>query len=349
MNASTSVGSCTVHGHLDDPEVAGRWSEAVRGGPPQLSVRWLTCHAGSFARPPSYVVANGADGRPDAVAVFHVRRPGDHHTKYRLEAHVADTSALPPGALDAPAVVVVAPSAYTSGLYVRDGLPPDRVHAAVAAVRRAVTEAGRAEGARTVLLPHLGVEARDWFADGVRFPMTPSAYLDLGAARSFDDYLATLPPKRRRETMRERRAFAAAGLSIRVSPTLHPIERLVERQVAHYGRYGLAADPARITEQFRSLAEHYGDDLLLFAVLRGTDEVGHVVVAREGEWMVAKLAGFHGRESYAYFEATYYAVIDWAVRHPGRTLIDYGGAAIDAKERRGCVVRPLSGAVLAVH
>ncbi len=348
MNTSSLTASCTSHADLDDSEVAARWSEVVCDGPPQLSVRWLTCHAGSFDRPPTYVIASGADGRPDAVAVHHLRRPGDHHTKYRLDAHVEDLSLLPLDALDAPSVVVVAPSAYTSGLHVRDGLTADRARTAVDALRREVTEAARGLGARTAFLPHLPVGADDWFTEAVRFPMTASAYLDLRGARSFDDYLARLSNKRRRETLRERRVFAAAGLRIGLSSTLGPIDRLVDRQVTHYDKYGITADPVRIAAQFRALAEHYRGDLLLFSVLRGDDEVGHVVIVREGEWLVAKLAAFHGRESYAYFEAVYYSVIDWALEHLDQPLIDYGGAAIEVKERRGCVIRSLTGAVLPI-
>lgn len=348
MTAPAPVGSCTRYPNLDEPEVASRWTEVVHDGPPQLSVRWLSCHSESFDRAPRYVIASGPDGRPDMVAVFHLRRPGDHHTKYRLEAQVTDHTQVPPGAFDAPSVVVVAPSSYTSGLYVRSGLPIGRVQMAVAAVRRSVAVAARADHARTILLPHLDVNATAWFEDAAWFPTGSSAYLDLRGGQSFNDYLARLSGKRRRETTRERRAFAAAGLRIVTSSTLGTLDRLVERQVAHYRRHGLATDPARITAQFRALTEYYGDDLLLLLVVRGDVEVGHVVVVREGEWLVPKLAAFQGRESYAYFEAGYYRVIECALESLGCGLIEYGGAAIDAKVLRGCTVRPLVGAVLPV-
>ena len=349
MTASAPVGSCTRYPHLDELEVASRWTEVVHDGPPQLSVRWLSCHSGSFDRPPEYVIVSGPDGMPDAVAVFHLRRPGDHHTKYRLEAQISNHAEVPPGAFDAPSAVVVAPSSYTSGLYIRSGLPIGRLHMAVAAVRREVAAAARADHARTILLPHLALDARAWFDDAVWFPTGPSAYLDVRGGRSFDDYLARLSPRRRRETTRERRAFAAAGLRVVPSSTLGTLDQLVERQVAHYRRYGIAADPTRITGQFRALAEHYRDDLLLLLVVRGDTEVGHVVVVREGRWLVPKLAAFRGRESYAYFEAGYYAVIECALERFGSDLIEYGGAAMDAKVRRGCTVRPLIGAVLPVY
>jgi hypothetical protein len=341
----TPVESAVVYEHLRDPEVAQRWSEAVRGGPPQLSVRWLTCHEGSFDRPSAYAVVSGPDGRSDAVAMFHVRRPDDHHTKYRLATYLADHSRV---ALDAPSVVVVAPSSFVSGLYVRDGVPADRARAAVDALRRTVTAIAHGEGARTILLPHLAAPTYGWFEDAIRFPMGPSAYLDLRGARSFDDYLAGLPGRRRREVTRERRAFAAAGLRIRTSSALGPVERLVDRQLAHYLRYGLAADRVRIAGQFQALAEHYRDDLLLLEVVRGDDELGHVVAVRERDWVIPKLAAFRGRETFGYFEAGYYAVIDWALGDLGCNLIEYGGAAIDAKVRRGCTARVLGGAVLPV-
>lgn len=334
-----------VYDNLRDPEVARRWSEAVRGGPPQLSVRWLTCHEGSFDRPPAYAMVNGPDGRPDAVAVLHVRRPGDHHTKYRLAAYLPDHPMVAP---DAPSVVVVAPSSFVSGMHVRQGVPADRARTAVDSLRRAVTSVARAEGARTILLPHLAATTitASGFEDAIHFPMGPSAYLDLRGARSFDDYLARLPGRRRREVTRERRAFAAAGLRIRTTSALGAVERLVDRQLTHYLRYGLAADRTRIAGQFESLAEHYRDDLLLLGVVRDDEELGHVVAVREHDWVIPKLAAFHGRETFGYFEAGYYAVIDWALGDLGCTLIEYGGAAIDAKVRRGCTARQLSGAVL---
>lgn len=327
------VESVAVYGHLRDPEAARRWSEVVGGGPPQLSVRWLTCHEGGFDRPSAYAVTG------DAVAVFHLRRPGDHHTKYRLASHVPDHPEV-----GAPSIVAVAPSSFVSGVYVREGVPADRARAAVEALIGLMTSVARDEGARTILLPHLTTD--DQFEDAVRFPMGPSAYLDLRGARSFDDYLATLPGRRRREVTRERRVFAAAGLSVRTSAAIGPVEPLVDRQLAHYLRYGLEAGRARITGQFESLAEHYRDDLLLLRVIRGDDELGHVVAVRERDWVIPKLAAFHGRETYGYFEAGYYAVIDWALGNLGCTLIEYGGAAIDAKVRRGCTARRLSGAVL---
>lgn len=348
VSAPAPVDSGMVYDELGDREVAGRWSEVVHGGPPQLSVRWLRCHEGSFDRPSRYAVASGTDGRPDAVTVFHLRRPDDHHTKYRLATALANHSTVTPAALDAPSLVVVAPSSYVSGLHVRDGLPSGRAHAATDALRRTLLAVARDEGAGTVLLPHLADPAQRLFEGAIRFPMRPSAYLDLRGARSFDNYLASLPGRRRRETMRERRRFAAAGLRIRTSSTLDHPERLVDRQLAHYRRYGLDASRTRIAGQFRALAEHYCDHLLLLEVLRGDEELGHVVAVHEGDWVIPKLAAFRGRESFGYFEAGYYAVIDWALGGLGCTRIDYGGAAIDAKERRGCTVRTLAGAVLSV-
>jgi predicted N-acyltransferase len=334
----TSLDACTVHDRLDG-EVAARWSDVVRDGPPQLSVRWLTCHENSFDRPPAYAVATGPDGRPDAVAVFHLRRPGDHHTKYRVPDQLGHRAA-------APSIVVVAPSSYVSGLHVRPGLSNGR---ALDSLKRTLVDHARRAGACTVQFPHLDDDARCRFDEAIRYPMGPSAYLDLRGAHTFDDYLDRLPGRRRRETLRERRAFTAAGLRIRTAPTLNGFDGLVERQVAHYERYGLAADPGRIAGQFRALAEHYRDHLLLLEVVRADDVVGHVVAVHEEDWVIPKLAAFRGRDGFAYFEAGYYAVIDWALGSIGCGLIDYGGAAVDAKVRRGCTVRALSGAVLTVE
>jgi predicted N-acyltransferase len=333
----TSVDACTVHDRLDG-EAAVRWSSVVRGGPPQLSVRWLTCHENSFDRLPAYAVATGPDGQADAVAVFHVRRPGDHHTKYRVPDQLGHRAA-------APSVVVVAPSSYVSGLYVRDGAD---ARVAVDALKRTLVDLARRAGARTVQFPHLGDGAVGWFDDAIQYPMGPSAYLDLRGAHTFEDYLNRLPGRRRRETLRERRAFTAAGLRIRTGPSLSTADGLVQRQVAHYERYGLAADPDRIAGQFRALAEHYHDHLLLLEVVRDDDVVGHVLAVHEDDWVIPKLAAFRGRDSFAYFEAGYYAVIDWTLGSVGCGLIDYGGAAVDAKVRRGCTVRTLGGAVLPV-
>ncbi|GII94600.1 peptidogalycan biosysnthesis protein [Sinosporangium siamense] len=321
------------------------WASAVAGGPPQLSARWLTCHAASFDRPSEYAIAY-VGGRPAAAAVFHVRFDTDHHTKYRL-------SNLQPGCRSAePSLVVVAPSSYVSGLHVACGVAAREagfaVRALVAELRRRAADAG----ATTLLFPHIADPAPGWLREevaeeGALFPMSDSAYLDLRRISTFDDYLATLPAKRKRETARERRAFTAAGLSVEVAGEVPITPALLERQVAHYRRHGLEADRERVAGQFLALQKDYAGRLHHVTVLRdGAEAIGHVLAVEEGEWLIPKLAGFTGREGFGYFEATYYTMIDLALRSTACERIDYGGAAIEAKVRRGCRIRPLQGALL---
>ncbi|MEV7006161.1 peptidogalycan biosysnthesis protein [Streptosporangium sp. NPDC051022] len=351
-----TIGITTRRVTLDDPVAALDWAKAVEGGPPQLSVRWLVCHGAGFDRPCEYAVAY-AEGRPVAVAVFHLRFDTDDHTKYRLSNHIdAAGPGLPfEGAEDLlgePSVVVVAPSSYVSGLHVAADAGRRTARAAAGALLRLVGRVAAESGAGSVFLPHLPDPAPGWLAEEISgpshlFPMGASAYLDLGGMSTFGEYLSGFTAKRRREVVRERRAFAAAGLRIETSPVVTVSSDVVRRQVGHYRRYGLVSSEERISGQFHSLQKEYEGRLLFLKVIRGDSGViGHVLAIQEADWLVPKLAGFEGREGFAYFEATYYAMIEWALRGPRCARIDYGGAAIDAKVRRGCRVRPLQGALL---
>ncbi|GAA3098761.1 peptidogalycan biosysnthesis protein [Streptosporangium carneum] len=351
-----TTGITTRRVTLDDPVAALDWAAAVEGGPPQLSVRWLVCHGAGFDRPCEYAIAY-AEGRPVAVAVFHLRFDTDHHTKYRLSNHVGAAVPDPPfeGAgdlLGEPSVVVVAPSSYVSGLHVAAGVGRRTAGAAVGALLRAIGQVAVDSGASSLFLPHLPDPAPDWLVEGISgpshlFPMGASAYLDLGGTSTFGEYLSGFTAKRRREVLRERRAFAEAGLRVETSPVVPVSADVVRRQINHYRRYGLVSTEERILGQFRSLQKEYEGRLVFLTAVRGdSGVVGHVLAIQEADWLVPKLAGFEGREGFAYFEATYYAMIEWALKGPRCTLIDYGGAAVDAKVRRGCRVRPLQGALL---
>ena len=176
---------------------------------------------------------------------------------------------------------------------------------------------------------------------GVRVPSYTDFALDLPGS-GFDDWLASLPRKRRYAEIADERKLAAGDVRYSVAPPARgDVDWIVPLELELYTKYG----NDYLVEEARALhlayIDHLGDDALLIRAERAGRPVGFVSLVRSGDSAFVRQAGFDDEACAGvpvYFGAVFHTAIRWAYEHDVSTL-DYSISARAVKVRRGC--RPL--------
>ncbi len=164
-----------------------------------------------------------------------------------------------------------------------------------------------------------------------------------GGWPDFEGYLSTLPSPRRNKIRRERKQFAAAGITTRV---LHGADELGEEsarlQLALRERYGVAGSIEAILRDYDHLRAHVDHRLRVFLSEKDSVPIGLCLALVDGEDLHLRLAGFDYAavgSDFAYFNVVYYEPIEWGIRNGIRSY-HFGTGTYRAKTARGCRLEP---------
>jgi hypothetical protein len=161
----------------------------------------------------------------------------------------------------------------------------------------------------------------------------------------FEGYLSSLSRNQRSNVRREQRQFAEAGYQIKVGHGTGDLdEETALLQTSTLTKHGTTADVAALLEGYEMLRQTVDEQVVTFrAVLDGVTK-GVTVCLRDGETLYIRAIGMAGdNSSFAYFNACYYAPIDWGCANGIRSF-GFGAGAPRAKQLRGCVLEPRFGA-----
>lgn len=211
-----------------------------------------------------------------------------------------------------------------------------------------IVRSAREMGARTVLFHYVQPEetllARTLRGRGfARVPSALRANLRLPGT-GFDDYLAALSYRRRREVRRNRQALAEQGVRVaRLSLaecTDTQLDVLVALRESHRAKHGKRPDPAAERRQLEELRDSFGDRGTVFTAAVDGRVIGFSLLLDAG-------GVYHGwttgtdyadeRSKGTYFELGYYAPIEYVYERGGGEL-SFGYGTEDAKLSRGCRV-----------
>lgn len=162
--------------------------------------------------------------------------------------------------------------------------------------------------------------------------------------RHFDDYLASFNANQRRNIKRERRAVAAAGLTVTpiVGEAIPPalLLRMHGFYAQHCARWGPWGSKYLTEDFFAQAASELRSHLVLFSAHRGDplDPVAMSLCVHTEQQLWGRYWGSDEEIENLHFEVCYYAPIDWAIQR-GIQQFD-PGAGGSHKRRRGFVARP---------
>jgi predicted N-acyltransferase len=184
------------------------------------------------------------------------------------------------------------------------------------------------------------------FTDGV---VSVYTCLDL-PGKSFADYLAAMPLRRRNRVAREMERFRAAGGTVSALagddasaalPVVGELEAELQRT------HGFVADMDRYVALNRGLLDAFGDRMRILRADLNTEPVATATVCFSRSHLVLLAVGVldrpEVRDALVYFNLTY-AAIELAYRLGVRRMF-FGPAALTAKARRGARLVPLRAAV----
>ncbi|MFF7587936.1 GNAT family N-acetyltransferase [Kitasatospora purpeofusca] len=216
--------------------------------------------------------------------------------------------------------------------------------AELAAVVDSLAEWGRSEGAASVCWPSVDERERDLVAllaerGYRRFPLTPRWALE-GPWTGFDDYLDRMTSKRRVSVRSERRRVRAAGITCRTVPLTRELARpLVELAEENVTRHGGRVDLDRYADWVAALTGIEDGRAEAHLAERDGRILGCVVSSTYAGRVYALFPGFDYEQIAGlpvYFELAYYHLVEHAAAH-GYHAVEYGPAADEAKNLRGCV------------
>lgn len=167
--------------------------------------------------------------------------------------------------------------------------------------------------------------------------------------RSFDDYLADLRSKKRKQVVHERAEVVAQGLRIEVVEG----DDVREEHVEAIWRFYLAtaerkwSQPYLVRETFERLARTWKRRLVLVLASRDGRYVAGTFNVRGRKALFGRYWGAAVHLPSLHFECCYWTLIDYAIRH-GMTLVE-AGAQGEHKFLRGFNARPTYSAHWIAH
>ncbi|MFK8906299.1 GNAT family N-acetyltransferase [Streptomyces sp. YS-3] len=236
---------------------------------------------------------------------------------------------------------------HNDGLLIRPDVPPSRRTALAKAMVGEFRSYARSVGAdHTAFLcvpqDRLTELADAGYGHSSVALLSTVASLDL-PDDTFDDYLRTLPARRRSEIRRERRMFGDSGLTWGPASVPDDFDEIAGLIAATYEHHGYPpVDPAGIRENLEAQARIFGADILVLVCRDQGRLVGAVSGFAHGtRWVVPWLGLDYevARRTALYFNLGYYLPIEHALRR-GATTMDFGVNALHAKVLRGMTIDP---------
>ncbi|MFD6971599.1 peptidogalycan biosysnthesis protein [Streptomyces sp. NPDC059949] len=314
---------------------AAEWDHLARPAGLYLSHRWLAGEEADPTATAAYALVRDDDGTLLAAAPLYLV-----HTEPNSSYAPPEPA---PGA-DRPRVVAGARRGYHSAPLTDPSLPADRRTACLALLRDAARTYAAGHGT-THWWPYLTEPAAALLAplyEAAPRPVEEDALIPLPGA-GFDDYLASLPKKRRLAVRRERLEFHAAGLRVRQLP-LGDCFRDSGRLLAGLQQsHGHAADSvAAMTGLLERQAESMGDRARVAAAYDGRRMVAFGLYYHFGgtTWLRAVGTDPSCPAPFAYFNVAYYLPIEDGYRE-GTSALHAGMRTIRAKRLRGARVTDL--------
>lgn len=155
----------------------------------------------------------------------------------------------------------------------------------------------------------------------------------------FEGYLRQLTAGRRSAIRKERRRFTEFGLMVETSEIPPVIDAVAELQAQLQRKHGHTYDPAAQRRALEGIVEFLADYARLSTVVKDERIGGFCLYYLYEGVAYPKMVGFDedflDRRSFAYFNATYYDLIEKAATGHLRR-IEYGSHAYDIKLTRGC-------------
>ncbi|WP_208877386.1 GNAT family N-acetyltransferase [Streptomyces armeniacus] len=322
-----------VHSIHDVP--AGEWDRLARQTSLYLSHRWLAGEEQDPTATASYVLVRDREGAIlAATPLYEVHEePNDN---YRTDTVLSSPAS--------PRVIAGARRGYHNSPLTAPGLTADQRAACLTLLR----DAARAHAGRlgtTHWWPYLTRAAADALAPLYRERprhQQDDATIPL-PGHGFDDYVASLPAKRRAGVRSERRAFAESGLDLRIQPLGDCYQDAGSLLAGHQKSHGHARDSTGVmTELLKRQAEAMGDTARVAAAYDQDRMIGFCLSYHYGAttWIRAVAADKEHPAPYAYFNLAYYLPIEDAYAHK-TTALHAGMKSIEAKRLRGAEVSSL--------
>jgi hypothetical protein len=347
--------------HLEVVEgLSTQWPELAVAAPMLATPGWLRAMDGRLGpRPLTFVIHSATRTELAAFAsVQTTSHPGEffdlHHIAIRptpdfplTDQSRADRTALAATAPDrwVPSLVVMLPG------YECVPVGPGATNpAALATLVAGTLDWAADQDIPTVAFLYLRLDQRELAnalrdRDFTRLPLTYTWDLHL-TGTGIDDYLASLPRKRRKETRREARTLAESGVDIRQADVWPVFDNLVDLRCQLVAKYRGRADHEHEASRLRTMIEDVarGNPTLLLATADDTP-VGFALFApNRDEWLCLAVGHDYAdpRSRLTYFGAAYYRAAEAAYAAGVRTL-GYGQGSWQAKRARGCRPTPMAG------
>jgi len=230
----------------------------------------------------------------------------------------------------------------TSAALLRSGLSEDAKLVATLILLRRLQGLVREGAAGAIVLPFVHPAdallrralAETGFCAGV---LTGASVFDLSGTRSYEDFVATLPGRRRYRYRKEQQAFASAGMTTRTVMLEDHLERLADLEANNIERYGGTPDRTRLAAVRAEMAKLLGpavrvpvaeiDGSIVACGIDLVDENSYLVLAYGCDYSVAE----HQK---AYPQLLCYDPIRFATSH-GLTQVRLGFESFHAKVQRG--------------
>ncbi|MFF4099020.1 GNAT family N-acetyltransferase [Streptomyces sp. NPDC001903] len=314
---------------------AADWEHLARPAGLYLSHRWLAGEEEDPTATCAYALVRDLDGTLLAAAPLYLVRdePNDSYEP---------GSVLPPHLR--PRVIAGARRGYHNTPLTAPGLGPLRRDACLTLLRNAARDFADHHGT-THWWPYLTAPAATRLAP--LYP-DPSLHLEDDAliplpGTGIDDYVSSLPSRRRVGVRRERREFAAAAPDVRRQALADCFEEAGALLAGHQQDHGHDRDGIEaMTGLLKRQAAAMGSEARVVAAYDRDRLIGFCLYYHYGTttWIRAVALDRRHPTPHLYFNLMYYLPIEDAYAHGTRAL-HAGMTAIEAKRRRGAEVSGL--------
>ncbi|WP_445521370.1 peptidogalycan biosysnthesis protein [Streptomyces sp. NEAU-174] len=160
----------------------------------------------------------------------------------------------------------------------------------------------------------------------------------------FDDYLSSLSSSQRRQVKSDRRTFNAVGYTTASIPFSRSWETFSPLVASHERSHGHDVSDEFIAQLMKGQAAACGDTGTVHACWKESKMVAGGLTFSTASMMAGRAFGFdHSqRSSSEYFELFYYRPLEMAYRE-NLDCLHLGIGTLQAKARRGAIIRPLWG------